>query len=147
MRGRVLLLAAVVGACVSRPVTPRTAVPTAADLPDDVQALVRLALTLDAAADRTADTLYAADALVVANARTRLAAPRFAGVGLGGRITVAAATVTVDGRFAWVIVDYRWVDVARSLAEAGRATFICQRGQRGWKIVHVHSSQPLPWER
>ena len=52
MRGRVWLLAAVVGACVSRPVTPRTAVPTAADLPDDVQALVRLALTLDAAVAR-----------------------------------------------------------------------------------------------
>lgn len=141
------MLAAVVGACVSRPVAPRSAVPTAAELPDDVQALVRLALTLDAAADRAADTLYAPDALVVANARTRLAAPRFAGVSLGGRITVAATTVTMESRFAWVIVDYGWVDVARRLAEAGRATFVCEHGQRGWKIVHVHSSQLLPWER
>jgi hypothetical protein len=141
------MLAAVVGACVSRPVTPRSAVPTTPGLPDDVQALVRLAITLDAAADRAADTLYAPDAVVVANARARLAAPRLAGVSLGGRNTVAATTVTVEGRFAWVMVDYRWVDVARRLAEAGRATFICERGQHGWKIVHVHSSQLLPWER
>jgi SnoaL-like protein len=147
MRGKVWMLAAVVGACVSRPITPRGAVPTAAELPGDVQALVRLALTLDAAADRAADTLYAPDALVVANARARLAAPRFAGVSLGGRITVAGATVTVEGRFAWAIVDYGWVDVARRLTEGGRATFVCERRQHGWKIVHVHSSQLLPWER
>jgi len=136
-------------ACVSRPLAPRVGAGPAPELPGDVQALVRLALTLDAAADRAADTLYAADAIVVANARARLAAPRFAGVSLGGQVTVAAATATVEGRFAWAMVDYRWVDAARRLAEAGRATFVCeyQGGERGWKIVHVHSSQLLPWER
>lgn len=147
MRGRVVWAAALLAACVSRPVTPRAGVATATELPDEVQTLVRLALTLDVAADRAADTLYTPDAIVVANARARLAAPRFAGISLGGRVTVAAATVTVEGRFAWVMVDYRWVDAARRLAEAGRATFVCEHRERSWKIVHLHSSQLLPWER
>lgn len=126
----------------------------AAGTPDDIQTLVRLALTLDAAGDRAADTLYAGDALVVGNARVRFAAPRFAGVSHGGRIAVAAATVTVEGRFAWAMVDYRWVSSGAERAEAGRASFICERrlgrdGQAGssWKIVHAHSSQLLPWDR
>ncbi|HEV8265850.1 MAG TPA: nuclear transport factor 2 family protein [Gemmatimonadales bacterium] len=148
MRGSAALLgAAVVGACVTRPVTPRGA--TALALPDDVQALVRLALTLDAAGDRSADTLYTSDAVVVANARVRLATPRFAGISDGGRVTVAGANVTLAGRFAWVLVDYRWINAPQRLAEAGRATFVCERreGGSGWKIVHVHSSQLLPWDR
>src|SRR5437870_2636732 len=91
-----------------------------------MQAIARQALALDAAGDRAADTLYAPDALVVANARVRFTAPRFAGVGHGGRITVAAATVTLEGRFAWVMVDYRWTSSQQNVAEAGRATFICE---------------------
>jgi hypothetical protein len=141
----VVLLAAALSACVSRQATLRAG--TAVALPDEVQALVRAALTLDAAANRSADTLYAADALVVANARARLAAPRFAGVGTGGQITIAGATVTLEGGFAWAAVDYRWVNTAQRQAEAGRATFVCERRGSSWKIVHVHSSQPLPWER
>src|SRR5207302_6470943 len=91
---------AVLAACVTH--TRRVAVPgaqpVAAGLPDQMQAIARQALTLDAAGDRAADTLYAPDALVVANARVRFAAPRFAGVGYGGRITVAGATVTPERR-------------------------------------------------
>src|SRR5213593_873567 len=121
--------------------------PVAAGLPDQMQAIARQALTLDAAGDRAADTLYAPDAVVVVNARVRFAAPRFAGVGYGGRITVAAATVTLEGRFAWVMLDYRWINSQQQQAEAGRATFVCEEKGRGWKIVHVHSSQLLPWDR
>src|SRR5207237_44544 len=73
--------------------------------PDMVQEMARQAVLLDAKGDRAADTLYAPDALVVANARVRLGTPRFAGVGLGGRATVAAAAVTLEGRFAWVLVN------------------------------------------
>jgi len=91
--------------------------------------------------------LYAQEALVVANARVRSAAPRFAGVGYGGRVTVAAANVTLAGRFAWAMVDYRWVNPAQNQAEAGRATFICEEKPGGWRIIHAHSSQVLPWER
>jgi hypothetical protein len=149
---RVLLAATVLTGCVSRPVTQRGGAPPlspAAGASGDVQTLVRLALRLDAAADRAADSLYAPDAVVIANARARLAAPRFAGVSYGGRVTVAAETVTIAGRFAWVMVDYRWSNAQQRLAEAGRATFVCEQreGGAGWKIVHAHSSQLLPWDR
>lgn len=126
---------------------PRLAAPPALGTSDRIAALVRQALTLDAAGDRSADTLYAPDALVVANARVRLGAPRFAGVGPGGRITVAAATVTLAGRFAWALMDYRWFNLQQNQAEAGRATFVCEERPGGWRIVHAHSSQLLPWDR
>lgn len=151
MRGSgaaVALAAVCVAGCVTRThrfASPATA--TALGTPTLIQDLTRQALLLDAAGDRAADTLYAASALVVANARVRLAAPRFAGVGSGGRITVAAAAVTLEGRFAWSVVDYRWVDAPHNLAEAGRVTFVCEQQPRGWKIVHAHSSQLQPWDR
>jgi hypothetical protein len=104
-------------------------------------------VTADAAGDRTADTLYAPDAVVVANARARLAAPRFAGVGVGGKIAVAAASVTLQGHFAWASIDYRWVNAAQNQAEVGHATFICEERAEGWRIIHAHSSQQLPWDR
>ena len=142
---RVLLLAATLGAaCVtrSRRLAPSGAT-AAVGTPDMVQEMARQAVLLDAKGDRAADTLYAPDALVVANARVRLGTPRFAGVGLGGRATVAAAAVTLEGRFAWVLVDYRWLNSERNQAEAGRATFVCGQKPKGWRIVHVHSSQLL----
>jgi len=46
-----------------------------------------------------------------------------------------------------VMVDYRWTSSQQNVAEAGRATFICEEKPKGWKIVHVHSSQVLPWDR
>ena len=91
-----------------------------------------------AVAALAADTLYAPDVVVVANARVRLAAPRLAGVGPSGQVTVLAATVTLEGRFAWVLLDYRWINAQQRQAEAGRATFVLQRRERGWK---------LPWDR
>src|SRR2546430_13441400 len=85
-------------ACVTH--TRRVGVPgaqaVAAGLPDQMQAIARQALALDAAGDRAADTLYAPDALVVANARVRFAAPRFAGVGHGGRITARSEEHTSE---------------------------------------------------
>jgi hypothetical protein len=150
--GRALLVATalVTAACATRTrrLAPTGGGPaTALGTPDLVQTIARQALVLDAGGDRAADTLYAAEALVVANARVRLGTPRFAGVGYGGRVTVAAATVTLEGRFAWVLVDYRWINAERGQAEAGRATFICEQKPQGWRIVHVHSSQVLPWDR
>lgn len=143
----VLLLAVFVAACATRTVRTREVTATGGGT-EEVQAVVRLAITLDAAGDRHADTLYASDALVVGNARVRLAAPRFAGItgASGGRVTITAANATVEGRLAWVLVDYRWVNPAERRAEAGRATVICERRGDGWKIVHAHSSQSLPWE-
>ena len=144
------LLAVTLAACATRTVKQSTEVTaTAAGAgTEDVQNLVRLALTLDAAADRQADTLYASDAVVVGNARMRLAAPRYAGIGGAGsgRVTITAANATVSGGLAWVLVDYRWFSSAEQRAEVGRATVICERRGSGWKIVHAHSSQPLPWD-
>jgi SnoaL-like protein len=147
-RPALTLAVALLAGCVTRTqrLTP-SASATALGTPEMIETMVRQALVLDAAGDRAADTLYAPEALVVANARTRLAAPRFAGVGHGGRLTVAAAAVTLEGRFAWVMVDYRWINSQRNQAEAGRATFVCEEKPKGWKIVHVHSSQVLPWDR
>lgn len=146
------LVAVTLAACATRTVKQSTDVTaTAAGVgTEDVQNLVRLALTLDAAADRNADTLYASEAVVVGNARMRLAAPRFAGIGGGGagtgRVTITAANATVSGGLAWVLVDYRWSSSTEQRTEVGRATVICERRGSGWKIVHAHSSQPLPWD-
>jgi hypothetical protein len=138
---------AVLTACTTRAIRPREVTAVGGSGTDEVQAVVQLALTLDAAGDRHADTLYAADALVVGNARIRQAAPRFAGITIGaGRVTISAANATIEGRMAWVLVDYRWVNPAERRAEVGRATVICERRGESWKIVHAHSSQPLPWE-
>ena len=146
LRPYVLLAAALIGgACVARAVTPRGT--EAAATPDAIETMARLAVGLDAKRDPNADSLYAPDAVVVANARVRLAAPRLAGVGAGGQVTVLGATVTLEGRFAWVLMDYRWTNVQQRLAEAGRATLVFERRERGWKIVHLHSSQLLPWDR
>jgi hypothetical protein len=137
-------------ACVSRTTRPGAVPATtpAVGTPAEIEALVRLALARDAVGDRSADTLYSGDAVVVGNARIRLAAPRFAGISptQNGRINVAAASVTLEGSSAWVLVDYQWTNVAERRVEAGRATFICERRGTNWKIVHAHSSQPLPWE-
>jgi hypothetical protein len=147
-RAAVALGTALLVACVTRtqrlrPATTATALGT----PELMQALAREALGLDAAGNRAADTLYAPEAVVVANARVRLGAPRFAGIGYGGRVTVSAASVTLEGRWAWVLTDYRWINSQQNQAEAGRATFVCEQKPQGWKIVHVHSSQLLPWDR
>ena len=147
LRPYVLLAGALLwsAACVSRAVTPRGT--EAAPTTEAIEPTARLAMTLDAKGDATADTLYAPDAVVVANARVRLAAPRLAGVGNGGQVTVIGATVTLEGGFAWVMLDYRWINAQQRQAEAGRATFVFERRERGWKIVHLHSSQLLPWDR
>jgi len=135
------------GACVTRTTTPKQATPAARGSPNRVEALVRQAITADAAGDRAADTLYTPDAVVVANARARLRTPRFAGIGAGGHVAVAAASVMMQGHFAWATIDYRWVNSTQNQAEVGRATFICEEKREGWRIIHAHSSQLLPWDR
>src|SRR2546429_9935652 len=110
-RRALLVAAALAAACVPR--TRRLApsgMATAAGTPDAIQEMARQAVLLDAKGDRAADTLYAPEALVVANARVRLGTPRFAGVGVGGRATAAAAAGTPEGGFAGRLVDYRWVN-------------------------------------
>ncbi|HXF96477.1 MAG TPA: hypothetical protein VNI61_10305, partial [Gemmatimonadales bacterium] len=73
--------------CAMGPRTPAVRPVTAAATTGRIEDIVRRAVALDAARDPGADSLFAPDALVVANARVRLGAPRFAGVGSGGRVT------------------------------------------------------------
>jgi len=157
VRARAVIVMVISG-CVTRTVKQEQPVEVArTGRPGDAEAVVRLAIALDATGDPSADTLYTPDAIVIRNARGRLAPPRFAGItstagagagaGVGaGRVTITAATANVEGRFAWVLVDYSWLNPTERREEAGRATFICERRGESWKIAHAHSSQPLPWE-
>jgi ketosteroid isomerase-like protein len=157
LRARAVIVMVISG-CVTRTVKQEQPVEVArTGRPGDAEAVVRLAIALDATGDPSADTLYTPDAIVIRNARGRLAPPRFAGItstaatgaGAGvraGRVTITAATANVEGRFAWVLVDYSWLNPTEHREEAGRATFICERRGESWKIAHAHSSQPLPWE-
>jgi ketosteroid isomerase-like protein len=160
LRARAVVAMVLISGCVTRTVKQEQPVEVAGTgRPGDAEAVVRLAIALDATGDPGADTLYTPDAIVIRNARGRLAPPRFAGItstagtgtgagaGAGaGRVTITAATANVEGRFAWVLVDYSWLNPTEHREEAGRATFICERRGESWKIAHAHSSQPLPWE-
>jgi transglutaminase-like putative cysteine protease len=149
LRPWLFLTAAATIGCVTRTVKPpqAVAVHSPSGKPGGAEEVARLALMLDASGDAKADTLYAPDALVVENARVRLSTPRFAAIAnQSGRVTITAATESEEGRFAWVLLDYNWVNPAERRVDPGRATVICERRGESWKIVHVHSSQPLPWE-
>src|SRR2546428_5630823 len=142
-----IVAVAVLTACTTSTIRPGEVTAVGGSGTDEVQAVVQLALTLDAAGDSHADTLYTADALVVGNARIRQAAPRFAGITIGaGRVTIAGANATIVGRVAWVLVDYRWVNPAERRAEVGRATVICERRGGSGETLRAHSSQPLALE-
>ena len=146
IRRSAALLALALSACVTQrtsTIVPALSGPATSDAVEEV---VRTALRADAAGDPSADTLYTPGALVIANARVRLRTPRLAGVGYGGRISIASVSATMEGRFAWVLLDYRWVNVEANNTATGRATVVCQLVEGRWRIVHLHSSQPLPWE-
>ena len=102
--------------------------------------MIQAALQLDAASSRAADTLYSSDAVVVSNGRLRFAHPRFAGVSYGGRITLGSSSVTVEGRWAWGVIDYRWIGSQPNQIESGRVTVVCRYDKVGWRIVHAHWS-------
>jgi hypothetical protein len=140
------LLALALSACVTQRTSTIVPALSGPGTSDAVEEVVRTALRADAAGDPAADTLYTPGALVIANARVRLRTPRLAGVGYGGRISVASISATMEGRFAWVLLDYRWVNVQANNTATGRATVVCQLVEGRWRIVHLHSSQPLPWE-
>jgi len=140
------LLALALSACVTQRTSTIVPALSGPGTSDAVEEVVRTALRADAAGDPSADTLYTPGALVIANARVRLRTPRLAGVGYGGRISIASVSATMEGRFAWVLLDYRWVNVQANNTATGRATVVCQLVEGRWRIVHLHSSQPLPWE-
>ncbi|HEX3927185.1 MAG TPA: nuclear transport factor 2 family protein [Gemmatimonadales bacterium] len=134
-----------VAAC-AHPAAVTTLRPTVTVTPDAMQAdsianaLVQRAFTADAAGE-TPDSLYAADAEIIANGEVRRAAPRFAGVGSDGIIQLSSSQIRVTGAFVWGTVEYRWLPTAPGqMAAEARATVVLGRVGGAWRMLHVHSS-------
>jgi hypothetical protein len=108
-----------------------------------VRDVVTGALTADAA-QINADSLYIIGAMVIADGRNRLGAPRFAGVRAGGRMTVTGSALELTPYLAWASVDYRWVGPDGRATAVGRATFVLERLGGAWRIKHAHSSAVGP---
>lgn len=115
--------------------------------PGQVEEPVTAVLTAALDADRkmqTADSLWDADATVVANGQLRYAPPRFAGVEPGGDVAITSSRLEVRQSLVWMYLEYRWISVKDGMAREGRATVLLtpRTGGAGWKIVHLHSSTP-----
>jgi hypothetical protein len=111
-----------------------------------VNDLVGRALEADARQTDPGDSLYAPYATIVAEGRTRLTYPRYAGVDGPGEVAITASQLEVHPTLAWADVDYRWVAKDGATIHPARATIIlAPRGSSGgWWIVHAHSSSPAP---
>ena len=109
------------------------------------QGIVRRALDADARGT-TPDSLYLAQAEVIANGAPRAEAPRLAGVGEHGTIQLGSSRFAVTGSYVWGTIQYRWVPgTAQQKMIDGWATFIVGRLKSGeWRILHVHSSIATP---
>jgi ketosteroid isomerase-like protein len=105
--------------------------------------LVARAFSADAALLEP-DSLYIEDAEIIANGEPRADAPRFAGIGLDGRVQIGSSRFTISGSFVYGTVEYRWVPrTVGELASEGRASFVLGRNRAGaWRILHLHSSTP-----
>lgn len=115
--------------------------------PGAVEEPVTAVLTAALDADRrmaTADSLWDADAAVIANGELRYAPPRFAGIEAGGEVAITSSRLEVRQSLVWVYLEYRWLSVKDGLARDGKATVLLtpHGGGAGWRIVHVHSSTP-----
>ena len=140
-----VVLAAVLASCAPKqpPSVSATALASpAAMLADSIgRSIIARAMNADAQL-RDPDSLYIANAEIVANGRARADAPRFAGVDSGGTIQLGSSRIAVTGAFIWGSVQYLWLprDSAHKPAE-GWATFIIGQTVSGaWRIYHVHSS-------
>jgi hypothetical protein len=92
------------------------------------------------------DSLFASDALVIADGEPRGSVPRLAGVGLGGTLQLVTTRVASRGAFVWGVMEYRWLPSFESdVLRVGVATLIIAKLPDGsWRIVHLHSSSPRP---
>lgn len=103
--------------------------------------LIQRAIAADARLE-TPDSVYAPDAEVIADGERRSGPPRFAGVGLHGRLVVGNSRTAVTGGFVWGSIDYRWMPgLPTDPVVPGRATIIIGKLRDGsWRILHLHSS-------
>jgi hypothetical protein len=123
--------------------TSRTAVFSPGVVEEPVTAVLTAALNADSRHE-AADSLWDADATVVANGQMRYGPPRFAGIGAGGggEIAITSSRLEVRQSLVWVFLEYRWLSVRDGAAREGKATVLLtpRQDRAGWKIVHAHSS-------
>lgn len=138
-----LLLVAACGAKGPRPdVMPRIPITVDALLADSIaHSLVQQAFDADSK-HKNPDSLFIADAEVVANGAPRADAPRFAGIGADGSVQLGSSRFAVTGNYVWGTIQYRWVPPSGEQQMVdGWATFVIGRLKAGeWRILHVHSS-------
>jgi hypothetical protein len=103
--------------------------------------LINRALTADAAL-KNPDSIYSADAEVVANGELRTEAPRLAGMSAGGHLLLGSSKTSVTASFIWGSIEYRWIPEREGgVATSGYATIIVGHLRDGtWRVVHLHSS-------
>lgn len=91
------------------------------------------------------DTLFAPEAIVVADGEPRIATPRLASSRLGGMIQLVSTRLNSRGGFVWGVFEYRWVPRFDSDAlSQGLATVVIGlQPDGGWRILHLHSSSPV----
>jgi hypothetical protein len=108
---------------------------------EPVTAVLIAALAADSRHE-AADSLWDADATVVANGQMRYGPPRFAGVGAGGQIAISSSRLEVRQSLVWVFLEYRWLSLPDGPAREAKATVLLtpRQDRGGWKIVHAHSS-------
>lgn len=133
--------------CAHQAATP-TAMPVTLDAmaADSIaHAMVQRAIDADAKGV-TPDSLYLAEAEVIANGAPRAEAPRLAGVGEHGTMQLGSSRFGVTGSYVWGTIQYRWAPgSAQQKMIDGWATFVIGRLRSGeWRIMHVHSSTASP---
>lgn len=90
------------------------------------------------------DTLFAPEAIVVADGEPRISTPRLASSRVGGQIQLVSTRLSARGGFVWGVFEYRWVPRFSSDAlSQGLATIVIGlQSDGGWRILHLHSSSP-----
>ena len=140
LAGRLLLSLSLAG-CSGHQVSQSQPLLSPGAVEEPVTAVLTAALRADGRGE-SADSLWAADATIVANGELRGEPPRFAGVGQGGEIAITSSRLEVRQTLVWVYLEYRWLSLKDGAAAEGKATVLLtpKPDGLGWKIVHAHSS-------
>lgn len=142
-RGLAPAALALIAACGgSRPAIVSEQISLAPD--DQISEIIAEVLQADAR-EETADSLYASDALVIADGEVRHRPPRYAGITGRGSVAITATRIEMRESLAWAQAEYRWVSASGDSAREGRMTLVLSPNEKGaWRIRHAHSSAPPP---
>jgi hypothetical protein len=124
----------------AHPPAPASPSLTPSQIEEPVTATIEAAFLADCHG-KAADSLWDAEAIVVADGAIRDAPPRFAGVGPGGQVAITTSRLDLRQSVAWVFLEYRWSELNAGLVREGRATVLLTPAKAGrWTILHAHSS-------